>query len=244
MVKKRQKRLFWLSIELGSAVSAIVALIAGSNIPAWSVLVLVALGGVCLSKAVADLGWLKAPVPVGTPIRAGTTIALIWTAMSVLGYAAWPKPPRAHLHITAFDWKMPVEEGGRAEVSVSFENNGNAPIVKALSCAHVGYYPFLQDGREKRLAFEDRFVANEPDVADKLNSYDNEMPVGVDRSTTIKSVPWAQTAIDVFRGRKAVVYVSGKLTYSDAHSTHEARYCGYVGVDGAMKFCAKHNEEP
>jgi hypothetical protein len=90
VLSKQQKHVFWLDIEIGAAVSAIIALVAASGIPRWSVVMLVVLGGLCASKAVSDLGWLKAPVPIGTPVRAIVILFLIWGGLSALGYVEWP----------------------------------------------------------------------------------------------------------------------------------------------------------
>lgn len=156
-----------------------------------------------------------------------------------------PKPvARAHVHVTKFEWNVPADAGGRAKVKVFFENDGNAPITKWISCDHAGFYPLMDEGRENQLIFEREFYSNEPSLTmDQLNASENQIPVGVDRSVEITSSPWAQGAIDSFRAGKAVMYVSGTMTYADAHSTHRTSFCGYIGIDGNTRFCQRHNEE-
>ena len=152
--------------------------------------------------------------------------------------------PSAHIHVKAFEWHMPTNYGERAEVKISFQNNGKAPIRKLIFAGHAGFC-ILQAGKVAQLAFEQQMISNAPKVsAVQLDNNDNEVPVGVDRSFTITSSPWTQNAIEVFRSGKAVVYVAGALTYSDFHSTHVTSFCGFMGSDGQMKFCGKFNREP
>ncbi len=158
--------------------------------------------------------------------------------------------PRPHLHVTKFEWNMPLDEGGHAEVKVVFENNGNASVKKLIFRGRAAFYVFpqgqIEDMRRKdQKAFEEGLFADVPALAtDVLNSSDNEIPAGVDRSFTIKSSPWAQGAIESFREGKAVVYAAGILTYSDEHLSLDTKFCGYTSADGKMKFCHKHNVEP
>jgi hypothetical protein len=155
------------------------------------------------------------------------------------------KTPRAHVHITKFDWKLPADESGRAEVKVIFENNGHAPIKQLISAGHAGYYLLVDGDRAQQQTFEEQMIAAAPNVTTKqMEDSDNEIPVGADRSLTVESSPWTQNAIDLFSSGRALVYAAGVLTYSDAHSTRKTKYCGYVGRDGNMKFCGKGNEEP
>jgi hypothetical protein len=158
---------------------------------------------------------------------------------------------RAHIHVTKFEWNIPVDVGGRARVKVFFANDGNAPITKWISSDHAGFYPLKdadsenQARSENQLKFENEFCCNEPEItAEHLNASDNEIPVGVDRSVEIFSAPWGKGAIDLFLANRAFLYVSGVMAYADAHGTHRTRFCGYTGADNNMKFCHKHNEEP
>jgi hypothetical protein len=161
------------------------------------------------------------------------------------------QPPRAHLHITKFEWSAPTDDGGHAEVKVIFGNNGNLPTKKILFAGRCAWY-VTSDGSQiagmrtiEQNAFENKIYSHAPTATkDLINSADNEMPVGVDRSFTIRSSPWAQSAIDAFREGRGVVYAVGVITYSDEHSTQHTKFCAFVGADGNMKFCGKWNEEP
>jgi hypothetical protein len=106
---KKKNSVAWVSVELGIGISSLIALIrAASGIPKWSVVALVLLGGLAFSKAALDLGWLRAPFTVGTPIRAGLILFPLWAAMVALGVAVWPRvsvtPARA-----AFNAAVPNE---------------------------------------------------------------------------------------------------------------------------------------
>ena len=65
---------------------AIITLIAtASAVARWSVIALVILGALALSKGVYDLGWMKAPHQLGAPLKAGAIFILIWGGMIYLG---------------------------------------------------------------------------------------------------------------------------------------------------------------
>jgi hypothetical protein len=205
--------------------------------------------------------WLKPPEPKMEPqqsVNAALTPpsqpidseALARKLAETLKSSTPPLNPKAHLHVTKFEWKLPQDQGGHAEVKVIFENNGNAPINKLIFCGRAAFYiyPQSQTGglrTDDQKAFEEGLFSDIPTLTpDLIEKSDNEMPAGVDRSFTIKSSPWEQSAIDAFREGRAVVYVAGILTYSDKQSTLETKFCGYTAADGNMKFCHKNNAEP
>jgi hypothetical protein len=162
-------------------------------------------------------------------------------------------PPRPHLHITKFEWTTPVDPGGHAEVKVLFENNGTAPTTKLAGLGRMQLYVApegsgeITDSRtDDRRTFEKQLLSNVPTISEEqINASDNEMPQGVDRSFIFKSLPWDQRAIDAFREKTALIYAAGFIFYSDNHSIHKpVRFCGYMAIDGNMKYCATGNDEP
>jgi hypothetical protein len=148
--------------------------------------------------------------------------------------------PRAHVHLTKFSWTMPDAGGGRANLKIFFENNGEAPIEKLVFGAHLRYFP-LDEGSEKQREFEEPMRANFPAGG---GIPDNETPAHVDRSFVVESSPWGQLAIGKFFRGEAVVYGVGAFVYSDGQATRRSTFCVFTGADGNMKFCSKGNEEP
>ena len=65
-----------------------------------------------------------------------------------------------------------------------------------------------------------------------------------DRSISIASSPWNQSAIDAFLNGRADIYVAGRLVYSDEHNLHETKYCTYMKVSGQQFFSNKYYDEP
>jgi hypothetical protein len=71
---------------------ALFALIAGNGMLAkTSIVALAALGAIGASLAALEHGWLKAPMPIGTPVRAIIALCFIWGAWALLAIAIWPK---------------------------------------------------------------------------------------------------------------------------------------------------------
>jgi hypothetical protein len=157
---------------------------------------------------------------------------------------SFPALPRAHLHITKFEWKIPADEGGHASVKVIFVNDGKVPTAKVTQASKITYFAPIGDLSAQR-AFEKKLLSSEPSITnDLLDTSDNEIPVGVDRSFTTDSPPWTKTAIENFLRGDAVVYIAGTIFYSDERATHSTSYCGFVDKDGNMKFCSRNNQEP
>lgn len=153
-----------------------------------------------------------------------------------------PKP-RAHLHVTKFEWTIPQDEGEQASVKIIFVNDGNAPTTKVVHASAMAYFTPVGDMTAQR-DFESLILSRKPtDTKEKLGAFDNQIPVGVDRSFTTKSSPWKKNAIDNFLLGNAVAYVAGSIFYSDTHASYETSYCGFMDKDGYMKFCGKHNKE-
>ncbi len=152
--------------------------------------------------------------------------------------------PRAHIHVTKFEWSVPADEGGHASVKVIFVNDGNAPTTKVKQASKIAYFAPIGDLIAQR-AFENQLLSPEPSVTkEALDAADNQTPVGVDRSFTTDSPPWTKIAIDKFLQGSAVVYIAGTIFYSDERATYKTTYCGFVGKDGNMKFCGMNNQEP
>jgi hypothetical protein len=71
----------YASILLALAGSAVLTLLAAPELPAWSTCVLVFVAGASFTGAAYLLGIFRAPVPIGTPVRAIIVFALIWWPM-------------------------------------------------------------------------------------------------------------------------------------------------------------------
>lgn len=152
--------------------------------------------------------------------------------------------PRAHIHVTKFEWNAPADEGGHASVKIIFVNDGNAPTTKVQQASKMAYFAPTGDLIAQR-TFDNQLLSPEPSVTKEVfNASDNQIPVGVDRSFIAESPPWTKAAIDKFLEGNAVVYVAGTIFYSDELAKHKTTYCGFIGRDGNMKFCGKNNQEP
>jgi hypothetical protein len=175
-------------------------------------------------------------IAVGALVGGGIA-ATIWNTS--------PGDSRPHLHVTKFErWTVPDNAGGRASVKVIFVNDGKSPILKMAQYSKMGYFAALGDEDSGR-RFEAEVLLNEPDMTQSaLDSQDNEVPAGEDRSFTAESSPWSTLAIQNFMQHRAVVYVAGTITYSAGGAVYKTSYCGYRGAEGGMKFCRTHNREP
>jgi hypothetical protein len=98
-MEKRQARVLRIGLWWSSVIACAVALISGNGTLAKSSIVVLALfGAVALSLAAWEHGWLRAPVPIGTPIKALLVLFVIWGTMIALGYCVWPNPPASSNH--------------------------------------------------------------------------------------------------------------------------------------------------
>jgi hypothetical protein len=81
-----------LGLEWSTVLAIVIALISGSGIlikPA--IVILSIIGAFALSTAFWEQGWLRAPIPVGTPVRAIMLLCLACTVMAALGWYVYPK---------------------------------------------------------------------------------------------------------------------------------------------------------
>src|SRR4051794_27803703 len=75
-------------------VTAVYALIAGNGtLTKSSIVALCALGAAGGSLAMLEHGWPKAPVPIGTPVKAALLMIFAVVVMASIGYSVWPPPP-------------------------------------------------------------------------------------------------------------------------------------------------------
>jgi hypothetical protein len=74
----------WAGIWLGLAGTAVVALVAAPDLPAWSVIALGGIAGISFSGAAYLLGCFRVPVSVGRPIKIMIVIAVIWLPIILL----------------------------------------------------------------------------------------------------------------------------------------------------------------
>src|SRR5438309_5330782 len=96
---KKSRKLLWLGILWGSGVAVLIALLtlvaAGNPLPRLAIILLGAIGTFFFYCAMALDGLLKAPEPIGTPVRVCLIFALVTGAMFLLCWLAWP-PIRRH----------------------------------------------------------------------------------------------------------------------------------------------------
>jgi hypothetical protein len=106
-MKKSEYKVLRLSLEWGAVVAVVIALIAGKDtIAKGGVIGLCVFGSAALIVAFWEHGWLRAPIPVGTPIRASFLIVIAIGSMTLLGWLVFPKPAEDRNAET----KLPTEE--------------------------------------------------------------------------------------------------------------------------------------
>jgi hypothetical protein len=153
-----------------------------------------------------------------------------------------PLTPRAHLHISGFHFVAPGSPGGRAETKVIFVNNGSL-TAEVVSLGRMAFYVGDSDHRTRR-KFEDSLFADRRPVIPRGHPNSFILAYGTDRSISIVSSPWDDTAIDAFLKGRADMYVAGRLVYSDQHNSYETMYCSYMKISGQQFFSNKYNDEP
>ena len=110
-----------------AVVIALLSLIAGAGVvPRWAVVALGSIGFVSFAIVAAMHGWLKAPYPLGTPLRAIGVVGAIAFAMFFLCKTAWP-PIRRHV--------LDDEEKGRFEEPLKRQTNDRYEIQLACPSA-------------------------------------------------------------------------------------------------------------
>src|ERR1035438_7893730 len=88
----------WAGALFGVGGSAMIALVAAPELPAWSVLALAGTGGLAFSTAAYLLGVFRAPIRVGAPVRATIVLVIIWTPIAFLTYKEYPRPSFPFIH--------------------------------------------------------------------------------------------------------------------------------------------------
>lgn len=123
-----------------------------------------------------------------------------------------------------------------------FANDGKAATTVTPAGGMAWY---LDEGdTRKRWAFEDSLFRDEPNINGKP-PFEFDLPAGSDRSLTLLSSKWEQSAVQAFMDGRGYVYATGTIYYASGHGNLcQVRYCMYIGKDGNGKFCLHHNEEP
>ena len=81
-----------ISLWWSTTAGCIISLLAGAgSMTKFAVVGLVICGSVAASTAAFEHGWHRAPLRIGTPIRATILLFLIWAPMCILGHYVWPK---------------------------------------------------------------------------------------------------------------------------------------------------------
>lgn len=72
--------------------ASLIALIAGNgSLAKSSIVTLAAFGAVGVSLGAWEHGWLKAPIPIGTPVRGAAVLLLVFAGWAILAFAIWPR---------------------------------------------------------------------------------------------------------------------------------------------------------
>jgi hypothetical protein len=151
---KNPWRITRISLEWGTAIAALVALLQGAGAIRYaSDMALVLLGGGAATIAVFEHGWHRAPTPIGTPIKTAIILVSIWGALIFVGYEVHPieQPKRdAQSNAKGFmqfgeAWFHTKEIAVNKELSLSLwmKNNGGEPVYNmypyfAVSLAPLG----------------------------------------------------------------------------------------------------------
>lgn len=99
MANYRKSTATKVSIKVGAAIAAIVALVVGGA-PKWGILALAGIAALALFMVAVDLRWHRAPHAIGTPVKTTFIFVFVCAAMAVLVYFVWPrvtiKPSKAN----------------------------------------------------------------------------------------------------------------------------------------------------
>ena len=127
---------FWLGIYITAGVGFVTGLLTYTGAKPWAVVLMAILGALAFSKSAAELGLLKAPIAIGTPVRAIIILGLIWIGMGFLGYAVFPAPTPAALsnppHLSA-ELVFDQEDNGLLTYRLLLENRGSTAVTNLLS---------------------------------------------------------------------------------------------------------------
>ena len=150
---KKSARSLRLSLEWSVVIGATLALIAGKGVLAQSaIIVLCAAGGGAMIIAFWEHGWLKAPIPIGTPARASLLAFAAVAGMAILGWYAWPIQPHVQQsQYSELDWARVaplkiVHSGERSAdndvYQIIFKNFGH---LKAKQIGHLATVTVVAD---------------------------------------------------------------------------------------------------
>jgi hypothetical protein len=140
-VDKKSSKSLRLSLEWGAAVAVVIALISGKETLAKDAIVyLCVFGAISLTVAFWEHGSLRAPVPIGTPVRALVLITVAFGGMALLGGFVWPSrkdptsvtpvvPPTAHEIADELAKHLPQQLPPPTEPSKRKGHNQQVPLV-------------------------------------------------------------------------------------------------------------------
>jgi hypothetical protein len=131
----------WGFFWLGTAVTAVLALIVSPGFPAWSsrgsVSALIAAAGLSFSVAGVYLGWYRSPFPIGRFVRIPMVLFVIWFLVGSVGYLVWP-PIRRHVLDQAERTRF--EEPLRKQIEDRYELDLSCPSADESICAYAGQF--------------------------------------------------------------------------------------------------------
>ena len=131
----KSSRQAWALLPLSFGVGCVIALIqANGSLEKGSIIALVSLGTLFFLVAVKGLGWLKAPYPIGIPIRLLVWLTVICGGMTTLGAGVWPKPKPPKIITLGFEIIL-FNPGQPPFANVFFQNVGGEGKVVIYSSA-------------------------------------------------------------------------------------------------------------
>jgi hypothetical protein len=81
----------WAFSVLGFGVGAVIAVIAAPGLPFWSLFLLIAFAGTCITAAAHYFGWITLHISADDPKRTALLLLGIWLPAGVFIYGQWPR---------------------------------------------------------------------------------------------------------------------------------------------------------
>jgi hypothetical protein len=131
----------WTDISWGGGVTVLVALIVLIAAPGyaqrWAVIGLGIFGTILFLRAFIGQGWHRAPIAIGTPIRATIMFCLIAGTMFLLCWFAWPPIRR---HVLDDDEKQAFEAPLREQAEDRYEIQLACPSADESTCVYAAQF--------------------------------------------------------------------------------------------------------
>jgi hypothetical protein len=241
---RKAGRLLWLSIAWGAGIGIVITLLSTyGTLQRTSVISLVILGGLFFTGAVLSQGWLRAPVPVGTPVRAAAILALIWGGMVVLGVLALANPQpakRAHIRIDNFEF-LKVVARKQMGINLFFRNDGDVEAIEERSYAAVARTTDIGTDPADARKVED-YLWNQFTSSPKQRATPHNLPPhSMGMWATFYGDALDEWQVSQLKQGKFVIWFMGTVVYRDTLGERTTQFCSYYKGNPKVVFACEHH---